>query len=772
LILARTKSAAALAIVAGAVLGAGSIAHAQCSITKLQPADVATSDFFGGSMSMSTSPIGTMCAVGMPADDTNNGVNAGSVRFALFSSNTWFMTDLLTLAAADGAASNAFGAAVALEDPYIAVGATGVGANGAVYFYQRSGLSWNLESKVPAPVGVNSINGQFGRAIGLSQGYAIIGQPYASPHVQNAINSSAGLAYFFQRQANGQWTLQQTIKDADESNLEAGAHLGLAASMEGHVAVVGVPSGQAPDYVSGHHGAIHIYRRNAANAWVSETASVWGYADPGAVDGDLFGAAVSTDGNSIAIGAPNHTVTQAESGFNVAKGGAGVVYILTYSNAWGGWQPNGKIIAPDVADNANFGSSVSIAGNRVAIAAGGVGAHKAYVYRYVSPSNWVLDGVVTDPDGVGGFGSGLAFDGQTAIIGDMNDNQNGLADSGAIYVAGVPTGAGDSCQSPVAVTSYTMTGCTTYCTRDGWTSCGESANGDGPDSWLSWTAACTANVTVDTLGSGYDTILSVHSACPEVDGWFLDSHTIACNDDGGVGYGYASKVSFDAVAGTTYLFRVSGYNGAKGPFTLHIAPASVPSNDSCSTPQVVAASGDYAFKTCNASTDPNITAGGCGGMTKDVWFVFTPPVTGVLKADTCNSNFDTMLAVYGGGSCPGANTQPVACNDDSVIIPSCGVQSTFGSAVSVSILGGFPYLIRVGGFPYNNIYSGEGVLHVEFNSNCPADFNLSGTVTPQDIFDFLNAWFAGDARADFNHAGGISVQDIFDFLNAWFTGCP
>ncbi|HVU64946.1 MAG TPA: M1 family aminopeptidase [Phycisphaerales bacterium] len=53
---------------------------------------------------------------------------------------------------------------------------------------------------------------------------------------------------------------------------------------------------------------------------------------------------------------------------------------------------------------------------------------------------------------------------------------------------------------------------------------------------------------------------------------------------------------------------------------------------------------------------------------------------------------------------------------------------------------------------------------------CAVDFNHSGTVEVQDIFDFLNGWFAGDPAADFS-GGGISVQDIFDFLNAWFAGC-
>lgn len=54
---------------------------------------------------------------------------------------------------------------------------------------------------------------------------------------------------------------------------------------------------------------------------------------------------------------------------------------------------------------------------------------------------------------------------------------------------------------------------------------------------------------------------------------------------------------------------------------------------------------------------------------------------------------------------------------------------------------------------------------------CPADFNCSGGVSVQDIFDFLAAYFAGQPSADFNGSGTISVQDIFDFLGAYFAGC-
>lgn len=49
------------------------------------------------------------------------------------------------------------------------------------------------------------------------------------------------------------------------------------------------------------------------------------------------------------------------------------------------------------------------------------------------------------------------------------------------------------------------------------------------------------------------------------------------------------------------------------------------------------------------------------------------------------------------------------------------------------------------------------------------DWNRSGDITINDIFDFLNSWFAGNG--DFNTTGGTTLQDVFDFLNAWFAGC-
>jgi hypothetical protein len=70
-------------------------------------------------------------------------------------------------------------------------------------------------------------------------------------------------------------------------------------------------------------------------------------------------------------------------------------------------------------------------------------------------------------------------------------------------------------------------------------------------------------------------------------------------------------------------------------------------------------------------------------------------------------------------------------------------------------------------------YKGDGTA-CDFPGNpvtcCKANYNHMNGLEVQDIFDFLNGWFAGNPAADFN-GGGLSVQDIFDFLNAWFAGC-
>jgi hypothetical protein len=52
---------------------------------------------------------------------------------------------------------------------------------------------------------------------------------------------------------------------------------------------------------------------------------------------------------------------------------------------------------------------------------------------------------------------------------------------------------------------------------------------------------------------------------------------------------------------------------------------------------------------------------------------------------------------------------------------------------------------------------------------CRADWNADGSLSVQDLFDFMFNWFAG--RADFNQDGATSLQDLFDYLGQYLVGC-
>jgi subtilisin family serine protease len=53
---------------------------------------------------------------------------------------------------------------------------------------------------------------------------------------------------------------------------------------------------------------------------------------------------------------------------------------------------------------------------------------------------------------------------------------------------------------------------------------------------------------------------------------------------------------------------------------------------------------------------------------------------------------------------------------------------------------------------------------------CRADVDLSGTVTVDDIFVYLNLFFARDPRADINASLDVDLDDLFLLINTWFAG--
>ncbi len=322
---------------------------------------------------------------------------------------------------------------------------------------------------------------------------------------------------------------------------------------------------------------------------------------------------------------------------------------------------------------------------------------------------------------------------------------------------------------PMAV-GTSVAGTTANGTSDGSSDCGNSSGAS--DVWYTITPTCTGPVQLDTCGSSFDTVLSVHSGCPGT-----TANQIACNDDQTAAYCPGirnSLLTFNAVSGTTYRVRVTGYQGDNGSFVLNSMSTSTGA-DTCAAAPVVG-DGVYQFSNCGATTDGPTESGCsfcCGDLlvNNDLWYRYNAAASSTVTVDTCASGvagFDTKLAVYA-GACPTAPDTAIACNDDT----NCGGTNRL-SSLSFAAVGGQSYLIRVGGYTTNR---GAGTLTIASAPACgTADFNGDGDIgTDADIEAFF-ACLAGNCcatcgTADFNGDGDIGTDaDIEAFFRVLAGG--
>lgn len=85
----------------------------------------------------------------------------------------------------------------------------------------------------------------------------------------------------------------------------------------------------------------------------------------------------------------------------------------------------------------------------------------------------------------------------------------------------------------------------------------------GRTTWWKWVAPASGQVSLDTHGSNFDTLLSVSSGTT-----IASLQAIATNDDDGSS-GHTSGLLFEAAAGTEYEISVDGIGGAQGDIVLN-----------------------------------------------------------------------------------------------------------------------------------------------------------------------------------------------------------
>jgi hypothetical protein len=205
-------------------------------------------------------------------------------------------------------------------------------------------------------------------------------------------------------------TAQELAKLAS-ADLAAGDRLGHSVAVSGDTAVVGAFEDDAP---ASNQGSAYVFEWNGTS-WVQQAKLV---ASDGAA-GDRFGRSVAISGNTIVVGAAN----DAGPGGTPVDLGSAYVFVRTGSS----WTQQAKLLAGGGVSGDLFGSSVALSGDSALIGATQeLTGHPGVAYVFVrSGSSWAQEAQLVESDGLGdtvdSFGSSVAIEGDTAVVGALNE---------------------------------------------------------------------------------------------------------------------------------------------------------------------------------------------------------------------------------------------------------------------------------------------------------------------------------------------------------------
>ena len=329
------------------------------------PAD---NDQFGYSVAISSN--GNTAIVGARYDD-DTADNSGSAYVFTRSNGGW--GDGVILVASDAAVSDNFGISVSIsgDGNTAIVGANGDNTSaGSAYIFTWNGSQWIQDAKLVHPFPV--AQDQFGFSVSISSdgNTAIVGAFH-----DEVTATDQGSAYVFTR-TNGGWGDGVELVASDEA---AGDYFGVsvAISSNGNTAIVGARN---DDDTATDQGSAYVFTRSN-EGW--DTGLKLVASDAAASDYLGRDVAISSDGNTVIVGAWFDDVTKADQGS---------AYV--FKKIGSSWIQTKKIVAPEPGVFDNFGSGISISGDGTTAL---IGAFKddvtktdqgsAYIFNLAPPSN-------------------------------------------------------------------------------------------------------------------------------------------------------------------------------------------------------------------------------------------------------------------------------------------------------------------------------------------------------------------------------------------------
>jgi hypothetical protein len=369
----------------------------------VKASNTAANNWFGSALALSddgeTLAVGawyeSSSATGINGAQTNSGAfESGAVYVYTRGASGFLQTAYIKASNTGGSDHFGFGVSLSADGDTLAVGATEESSDantingdqtsnaswrsGAVYVFTRSAGVWSQQAYIKASN--NSPGDFFGFSVHLSDtgDTLAVGAPYEA---SNAVglggdptdNSApyAGAAYVYVR-SNGVWSEQAYIKG---TNTEAADQFGypVRLSGDGSTLVVGAEyedgnglsqssNGQASS------GAAYVFTRTAA-LWSQQA-----YLKASPVGaGDSFGmeVAISSDGHTVAVGAPFESSGVANDPTDNSLGSAGAAYAFTLNGTQ--WIQSAYLKAAPPTDSAIFGMAIGLSRDGTLLAVGAYG---------------------------------------------------------------------------------------------------------------------------------------------------------------------------------------------------------------------------------------------------------------------------------------------------------------------------------------------------------------------------------------------------------------
>ena len=373
----------------------------------LKASGIDADDQFGWSVAISgdTVVVGSWreasAATGINGDSSDNsaGLAGAAYVFVRDGSDNWSQQAYLKASNNPSFGGFGFGWSVAIDEDTVVVGApfepssaTGVNgdqndirssAAGAAYVFVRDAANvWSQQAYLKAS---NTNSGdQFGEGVAISGNTIVVGAPSERSQATGVNGNQndnsgffSGAAYVFVRDGTGDWSQQAYLKSADNSNNGFfGDVFGRSVAVDDDTIVVGAAfedssaigvNGDSGNNAAGDAGAAYVFVRNGVGVWSPQAYLKASNTD----SGDQFGNSVAIDGDSIVVGALSEnggaTGINGDQADNAAtNAGAAYVFVRGAGNTW---TQQAYLKASNTNSRDQFGTSVSIAGNTVAVSA-------------------------------------------------------------------------------------------------------------------------------------------------------------------------------------------------------------------------------------------------------------------------------------------------------------------------------------------------------------------------------------------------------------------